>query len=165
MHKLARHIFTLFLLVVGFSSFGQIRPLRPVSRQPPGVQQRIIRQTQINRVEAVKEKYIGQRLKLTSDESDKFWPIYRRYRDAIAAVRQKKRLNNSKDQPDGEQQIKNELYYEGELVNIRKFYTDEFLKVMPADKVSEMFKAEREFTDELIKQLNERKQASTTPPN
>jgi hypothetical protein len=158
MLKLARHILALLLLlVIGCAAFGQGRP-RVIFRRPPNYEQRVIRQQQngLSRVEEVRENYIGQRLSLTSDQSQKFWPVYRRYQDALKEVRRKKRLNNSNAQANGTEQINRELFYEGELVNIRKFYTEEFLKILPPDKVSEIFKSEREFTDELIKQLAER---------
>ena len=74
----------------------------------------------------------------------------------MKAIRIKKRLNNSKAQVNGTEQIQKELFYESELVNTRKYYTDEFLKILPPEKVSEIFKSKREFTDELIKQLTER---------
>lgn len=159
MYKLARYIFlVLLLLVIGYDGFGQ---LRPVIRRPPNFQQRVIRGQAVQRVEIVKENYIGRRLNLTPEQAARFWPVYRRYQEAITAVRIKKRLNNTSATTDGAQQIRDELYYEEELVNIRKYYTDEFLKIVPPAKVSEMFKAEREFTDELIKQLRERRQAAT----
>jgi hypothetical protein len=164
MYKSAKHIFALlFLLSVGYTSFGQ---LRPVYRRPPNLQERVIRQNQAARIEAVKERYINRRLNLTAGESERFWPIYRQYQEKIVAIRKKKRLNNSSAQPDGTEQIQNELNYEADLVNVRKQYTNEFLKFLPSEKVSELFKAEREFQDELIKQLHERNQAvNTTPAN
>ncbi len=163
MYKLTRYIFVIFLLVIGCKTFAQ-RP-RVIFRRPPNLEQRVIRQqNSVSRVEAVRETYIGQRLSLTSDESQKFWPIYRRYQDALKEVRKKKRLNNSSAQANGTEQINKELYYESELVNIRKFYTDEFLKILPPDKVSMMFKSEREFNDELIKQLTERSEPVKTNP-
>ena len=159
MYKLARYIFlVLLLLVIGYDGFGQ---LRPVIRRPPNFQQRVIRGQAVQRVEIVKENYIGRRLDLTPEQGTRFWPVYRRYQEAITAVRIKKRLNNTSATTDGAQQIRDELYYEEELVNIRKYYTDEFLKIVPPAKVSEMFKAEREFTDELIKQLRERRRAAS----
>jgi hypothetical protein len=164
MHKLAKHISILFLVLgVGYNAFGQVRQAQ-IIRRPPNYQQRVIRkQAGVNKIEAVQETYIAKRLNLSGDESVKFWPLYRRYRDAIKEVRRKKRLNNSSATADGADQIKNELFYESELVNIRRFYTDEFLKVMPPDKVSQIFKSEREFTDELIKQLRERSEPVKTP--
>jgi hypothetical protein len=158
MYKLSRHILTLFFLLgIGYNTFGQIhRPQVPVLRHPPNLQQRVIKQNSVSKVIAVRETFIGHRLNLTGEESQKFWPMYRRYQDALMEVRRKKRLNNSSDQANGTEQINKELFYESELVNIRKYYTDEFLKILPPDKVSEMFKSEREFNDELIKQLQER---------
>jgi hypothetical protein len=164
MYKLARYIFILFLLMgIGVTTFAQVRS--PVYRRPPNFQQRVIRQPNgVNKIEAIRESYISQRLNLSADESIRFWPIYRRYQAALKEVRRKKRLNNSREQANGTEQIQKELYYEGELVNIRKYYTDEFLKILPPDKVSEIFKSEREFTDELIKQLRERSEPVKSNP-
>jgi hypothetical protein len=164
MYKLAKHIFTLILLLsIGYTSFGQ---LRPVFRRPPNLQERVLRQNQAARIEAVKEKYINRRLGLTADESERFWPIYRRYQAELVEILKKKRANNSSEQPDGAEQVKIELDLETQLVNVRKQYTAEFMKFLPSEKVSELFKAERDFHDELLKQLNERKQAvNTTPAN
>lgn len=158
MNRLIRHIFIVLLLLVGSKSFGQ---LRPVIRRPPGLQQRINREAAVQRVERVKEKYISQRLTLSSDEAVRFWPIYRQYQAEILEIRKRKRANNSAAQPDGAAQIQNELNYEADLVNIRKKYTNQFLKFLPAAKVSELFKAEREFNDELIRTLKERSEPNT----
>ncbi|MGN6638687.1 MAG: hypothetical protein ACTHJ8_07225 [Mucilaginibacter sp.] len=161
MYKLVRHISTLLvLLVIGFKSFGQSRP---EIHRPPNYEQRVIKRQ--SRVEQVRENYISRRLALTPEQSERFWPVYRRYQDALTAVRVKKRMNNSNTQADGTEQIQMELYYESELVNIRKFYTNEFLKILPPEKVSELFKAEREFTDELIRQLRERSGRTVNNPN
>jgi len=159
MYKLAKHIFIIFLLLsICPKTFGQVGG-RPIFRRPPAFQERVLRRQQNgggNRIEQVREQYVGQRLNLSADEGQKFWPIYRRYQEALKEIRRKKRLNNSSEQVNGTEQINKELFYESELVNTRKFYTSEFLKILPPDKVSEIFKSEREFTDELIKQLSER---------
>lgn len=162
MLKIPRHIpLVLLMLAFGYKGFGQ---LRPVFRRPPNLQERVIRQQAVQRVERVKENYISRRLNLTAEQTERFWPIYREYQSEIAAIRIKKRQNNSTAQPDGAQQIQNELNYEADIVNVRKKYTSEFLKFLPAEKVSELFKAEREFQDELIRQLRERNQAANTNP-
>ena len=101
---------------------------------------------------------------MSADQGQRFWPIYRRYRQSLKEILRKKRLNNSADQPNGTDQINKELFYESELVNTRKYYTDEFLKILPPEKVSLIFKSERDFNDELIKQLSERSEAIKTNP-
>ncbi len=58
--------------------------------------------------------------------------------------------------PNGSQQAVNELQYETELVNIRKQYLSEFMKILPPEKVSLLYKSERDFNDEVVRQLSER---------
>jgi hypothetical protein len=161
MYKSARHLFTLLLLLtIGYTGTGQVRP---IFRRPPNFEQRAIARQ--SRIEQVREIYLGRRLSLTASESARFWPVYRKYQDALTAIRDRRRQNSSKTQPDGQQLIENDLNYQTDLLNVRKYYTAEFLKILPPDKVSEMIKAEREFQDELIKQLRERQAATNpTPP-
>jgi hypothetical protein len=166
MYKLAKHIFIIFLFL-GFctTSFGQV--VRPLLRRPQNFQERVIQRPQnrgINRIEAVREEYISKRLSMGADQGQRFWPIYRRYRAALKQILAAKRRNNSADQPNGTDQINKELYYESELVNTRKYYTDEFLKILPPEKVSLIFKSERDFNDELIKQLSERSEGVKNNP-
>jgi hypothetical protein len=160
MYKSARHLFILLLLsTIGYTCMGQVRP---IFRRPPNFEQRAIRRQ--SRVEQVRETYLARRLALTRAESERFWPVYRKYQDALTAIRDRIRINNSSQQPNGQEQIENNLQYQTDLLNVRKYYTAEFLKILPPEKVSEMTKAEKEFQDELIKQLRERSQETTNPP-
>ena len=52
--------------------------------------------------------------------------------------------------------IDNELKFETELVNVRKHYRDEFLKVLTPDQLSMLYKSEVEFNEEMVRQLGER---------
>jgi len=53
------------------------------------------------------------------------------------------------------------LYYETQIVNIKQRFKNAFLKILPPEKVSELYKSEREFNDELVRSLSER----NTPNN
>ncbi|HTK21182.1 MAG TPA: hypothetical protein VL442_16785 [Mucilaginibacter sp.] len=166
MYKLAKHIFIIFLFLgICTTSFGQV--VRPLLRRPQNFQERVIQRPQnrgVNRIEAVREEYIDKRLSMSADQGQRFWPVYRRYRASLKQILTARRRNNSADQPNGIDQVNKELYYESELVNTRKYYTDEFLKILPPEKVSLIFKSERDFNDELIKQLSERSEAIKTNP-
>jgi len=163
MNKLLKLAFSiLFILTVADTSFGQriIRGM-PVRRMPmERLNNRAInmnnRPNQGRKMEVVKENYIGARLRLTPDEAKAFWPMYRQYVQDQTAVRILKRQNNSTASPDGTGQIDRELQYETELVNIRKHYRDEFLKILPREKVSELYKSESDFNAEAIRILGER---------
>jgi hypothetical protein len=157
MSKLTKPIFGILFLLLAFDfySFGQMRMRAPFQHRP--MQQRMERMPAAGRrIEVVKENFISKRLLLTPQESRAFWPLYRQYMQDVTAVRIAKRLNNSSSTTDGTEQINKDLAYETELLNIKKHYRDEFLKVLPPEKVSELYKSEREFTDEMLKQLSER---------
>ncbi|TWJ02591.1 hypothetical protein JN11_01564 [Mucilaginibacter frigoritolerans] len=141
----------IFLSGMAVTSFCQFR-MRPVQRGIPARP----RPVAVRKIEQVKENYIGQRLNLTPDESKAFWPLYRQYVEDQTAVRILKRQNNSNNSPNGTEQIDKDLQYETELLNIRKHYKDEFLKILPPEKVSQLYKSEREFNDEVLRQLSER---------
>ncbi|MDR6940593.1 hypothetical protein [Mucilaginibacter pocheonensis] len=156
MSKLVRHIFIiLFILTAGYESFAQAsnslvqrQKITPApTRDKKGVGKRL---------EAARDRFISKQLNLTDQESTKFWPLYRQYQQELTAVNILKRLNNSSASANGTEQIDKEIYYESQQVAIRKRYKDAFLKILPPEKVSELYKSEREFRDELIKQLSER---------
>jgi hypothetical protein len=158
MNKLIKNVLCmLFLLATGYYSFGQVRIRMPIRRYVP-----VQRYNQPNmpnpgkRMQLVKEGFISRQLRLTPDESRAFWPVYRQYVQDQTAIKILERQNTSNNSPNGTQQIDNELKYEMELVNIRKHYRDEFLKILPPQKVSELYKSERQFNDEVLRQLSER---------
>jgi hypothetical protein len=155
MNKLIKPVFgILFILAFSYSSFGQRRMQMPVRRGFP-----INRTVQPNpgrKLELVKESFISRQLKLTPEQSKAFWPLYRQYVQELTAIRILKRLNNTDASADGTVQIDKELAYEAQMVDVRKHYRDEFLKILPPEKVSELYKSEREFNDEMLKQLSER---------
>ncbi|HWZ36065.1 MAG TPA: hypothetical protein VNW51_07900 [Mucilaginibacter sp.] len=109
----------------------------------------------MRRIQVVKETFIAQQLNLTRAQADKFWPIYRQYQNDLIEVRRLKRVNNSDAQSNGAEQVKKDLDYDTQLVNIRKKYNDAFLQILPPEKVSQLIKAEREFNDELVRKLHE----------
>ncbi|NML19468.1 hypothetical protein HHL16_01220 [Pseudoflavitalea sp. G-6-1-2] len=99
------------------------------------------------RVEALKIAFITRKLDLSTEEAQKFWPIYNKYSAELRKVRQDARLNKEA-----------EIETEEKVLNIRKRYNIEFTKALPADKVNAFFKAEKEFGTMLQKELMERKQ-------
>jgi hypothetical protein len=49
------------------------------------------------RIEALKIAYITKKLNLSTDEAQKFWPIYNKYMDEIRKTRVDARLNKAKE--------------------------------------------------------------------
>ncbi|QHS54014.1 hypothetical protein GWR56_00045 [Mucilaginibacter sp. 14171R-50] len=144
--------YILFLLVFAIGNHNAVAQVNSFRRPSSAAKAK----TRNPKLQAVRDKFIGQQLALTSDESRKFWPVYRRYQQDLMAVTILKRQNNSSSTANGMDQINRELELDNQMVEIRKHYRDEFLKILPPEKVSTLYKSEVEFRNELIKQFSER---------
>mgnify|MGYP001555455258 CR=1 FL=1 len=97
------------------------------------------------KIQALKIAFITQKLHLTSAEAEKFWPVYNEYTNEIRNLR----LNNKEgDVLDNEQM----------LLDIRKKYKPSFEKILGPQRINNLFNAEREFRNALIKRLKEQRQ-------
>jgi lipase chaperone LimK len=97
------------------------------------------------KVQALKIAFITQKLQLTSTEAEKFWPVYNQYENEIKSLRSN---NQSGDVLENEEK----------LLNIRKKYKPSFEKIIGPEKVNQLFAAEKEFRNVLIKRLKNRNQ-------
>jgi len=163
MKALTKYIFvSLLLLAVGYGAGAQGIPRNSFRPSGPGAGQPRFNQmpnaSGVQKLQVIKEKYLDQNLQLTTDEAARFWPIYKRYQEEILEVRRLKRLNNSDAQANGREQVKKDLEFDGRLVEIKTRYNSEFLKVLPPEKLSRLYKSEREFSDEVIRMLGEHQQ-------
>lgn len=99
------------------------------------------------KIEALKIAYLTNKLSLSPDEAQKFWPVYNRYMDEI----RKTRL-------DAREKKQSEIVTDEKILGIRKKYNSEFGKVLSAEKVDAFFKAEKEFGTYLQKEIIQRRQ-------
>ena len=99
-----------------------------------------------SRIEALKIAYLTKKLNLSTDEAQRFWPIYNQYMGEIRKTRMDARQNKE-----------GELPTEEKLLNIRKKYNGEFNKALSTEKINTFFKAEKEFGTVLQKELMERR--------
>jgi len=97
------------------------------------------------RLEAYKIAYLTNILKLSSEEAQKFWPIYNKY---ISEIRQVKIQSRTMDEIDLEEKI----------VNVRKRYKNEFSQALPGERVNQFFKADKDFNNVVRKELQERRE-------
>ncbi len=95
------------------------------------------------KIQALKTAFITQKLKLTSAEAQKFWPVYGEYEADM------RKLLNDKSSPDV-------IANEEKILNIRKKYRPEFEKVLGKPRMNKLFISEKEFRGILIKQLNKK---------
>ena len=108
-------------------------------------------------IESVRAAFITQKLDLTPEESQKFWPVYNTYQQEFQQLvlkrnQHRKALKQSLGVPD------DELKTESEILELRKRYRVEFAKVLPRQKAALVYPAEREFMHQLMEQYKSRKQ-------
>lgn len=109
-------------------------------------------------IENVKVAFISSKLELTTEEAQKFWPIYNAYRKEFKEVIKLKHESKRNQQGSPNQQLDREINFDERILGLKKKYRMEFSKVIPPAKVLLFFDAEREFREHLIKQLRERRQ-------
>lgn len=109
------------------------------------------------KIEAIKMAFITQRLSLSPEESQSFWPLYNQYQKEISDLIVQRRAAKKDPNPDPIEAIDEDLDIDGKIVAVRKKYRKEFTKVLSPDKINQFYTAERDFREELIKQLKNRR--------
>ena len=102
-----------------------------------------LREKRTEKIQALKIAFITQKLELTSEEAQRFWPVYNRYEADIRQV-----MNNN----GGGDAIENEE----KILGVKKRYKSEFDKVIGQPKTNTLFNAEREFRGVLMRHLKNR---------
>lgn len=116
------------------------------------------------KVKSLEILYISRELDLTPEEAQKFWPVYKKYTQEVDLLisERRKRAKEMKSQPRTDKlandALDKELGFEKRMLDIKTKYKEEFLKVLPAKKVSNLYRAEREFRTMMIRQLKERRE-------
>lgn len=107
------------------------------------VQFSFAQQNRDDKIQALKIAFITERLQLTSSEAQQFWPVYNAYEDEVKKLRI--------DSKGGDV-----LENEEKLLQIRKKYRGSFEKILGKSKINDLFNAERDFRNILIKRLKNR---------
>jgi len=109
------------------------------------------------RVDSAKTAFITERLSLTPQQSEKFFPLYKEYNDKRKGLR--KEQNSLKSQSGNltatDDQLKADMNKLLDLrqkeVNLDKEYFEKFQKVISIRQLAELYHSESLFTRELIK--------------
>lgn len=114
-----------------------------------------------DKVEAIRVNFISERLKLTTNESEKFWPVYNEYNDKVKAVRKNLRQSLKKAPEELSDKEAEDLYQldlktrqaESELY---KQYRDKIKAIIGAKKTMKLRSAEEDFKIEIIKNIKDK---------
>ena len=122
-----------------------------------------IPQERMQEIKAQRTAFLTQRLDLTPEEAQRFWPVYNQYDKEAEAVRKEMReahrtIKKDSDLTDAEASaaIDKELAGRQKELDLRRKYAAEFKKVVGPVKTLKLAKAERDFNKELIKRMRDR---------
>lgn len=127
-------------------AFAQQEPPEEPIEVDPRAQQKI---------KAAHAAYITERLGLSSDEAEKFWPVYREYAQKRQEIRQqfrdaKRSGKNEKELLDLDFKVKQQE------LDLEKDYSGKFQKVISPQKVMNLRQAEGDFRKLLLRQIQQR---------
>jgi len=97
-----------------------------------------------NKLQSLEIAYLTKELNLSPEEAQKFWPVYNKY-----SAEMKETLRNKANDPDV-------LDKQQKLLDIRKKYRSEFLKVLSPDRVNQVFTSEVKFREMVRRELQDR---------
>ena len=98
-----------------------------------------------DRLEALKIAYRTQKLNLTTEEAQRFWPVYNQY------IADMKKVRVSETGGD-------EIEKDEKILAVRKKYQGDFGKALSPERANDFFRAEKEFYGFVAKELQQRRQ-------
>lgn len=112
------------------------------------------------KIDAAKTAFLTDKMNLTTEQSQKFWPIYNEYDAKRQQIRKKSKVlkdQNLDNLTDAQLRdaLSNMLEGRQQELNLEKEYVEKFQKVISVRQVATMYKAEKEFMKVLLNKLND----------
>ncbi len=104
--------------------------------------------------EAQRVAFFTEKLELTPEEAEKFWPVYREYKKAQTDLRKNERPKKDKsigEMTDDEVQelLDGMINYKQKELDLKKKYHEKFKTILPIKKVAKLYHAEEQFKKHL----------------
>lgn len=128
------------------------------------------RQERLSQLENARIAYLTEKVALTPDQAQKFWPLYNEFITKRRDLSRRLRLLRPTN-PDGltDQQIKDNLNQSFALrqqeIALEKDYFERFQRVISVRQVGRLALAERQFTREILQRVAGRPGRPTPPPD
>ncbi len=141
-------------LISGWAAIAQDPVDSDVVTQDPQVQEKI---------KNLRIAYISDKLSLTPDQAEKFWPVYREFSDQRKGIRQEMiqaRKQIKTDNPDPAKQeelVKLGLTLKQRELDLEKKYSERLMRVITAQQMLNLRKAEGDFQRIILEQVQQRR--------
>ncbi|AEV32343.1 hypothetical protein [Owenweeksia hongkongensis] len=120
------------------------------------------------KIESMRIAYITEKINLTPEEAQVFWPVYNQYREEFEKIIHRVEPNgkpphhlsdeelNKMSDKEVREMLTNEMEKQKLLVEHREKYFKKFTEILPIKKVALLYDAEREFQRKLMRQISDR---------
>ncbi len=131
----------------------------PAQDAPPGSTENTARE----KIKAARIGFITQRLNLTTEQAEKFWPVYNEFMQKRLDLRnqyKESEKTTTQNNPDPKQQqalVDLGLKLKQDQINLEKEYSDKLKSVITPQQILNLHQAERDFRTTIIQMLNNRR--------
>ena len=140
---------TIYLFLISFVSFAQHIDDR------------------MERIKSLRVAFISDKLQLTPEEAQKFWPIFNQFDEKQFELQRQKRLlmtklrpekSNNLSEKESSQLIAEDEKIETEIQNNRRLLAKNLQGIIPTQKILKLRQIEIEFKQKLLNQIQKRKE-------
>ncbi|MBK7220180.1 MAG: hypothetical protein IPH94_02220 [Saprospiraceae bacterium] len=130
----------LSFLLIGSMVFGQVGKRREALEE---------------RVKSLKIAFVTEKLALTPDESEKFWPVYNQMEAERASLMAEKKSDFGDDITDKEAQLYITRHFDirEKEIQLERRYIDKFKILLPDRKVAKLLWVEKQFRQEVMSNI------------
>ena len=126
----------------------------PLQAQPQGDKH--------ERIQAARVTFLTEKMQLTPEQAQKFWPVYNEFHKKRRDLKRKARVFKGQDldkltDAQLREGIKEMMDGKTKEAELEKSYSEKFLTVISPKQLATMYRAEKEFMKMLIKRLDENK--------
>lgn len=130
-------------------------------------------QSKREQLEALKIAHITEKLALTPEEAQLFWPLYNELEARMKAIRKQRRKNRKDTKANHDKMsdselaaaVESELNFEQQELDLKREYNKKFSKVLPVKKVVLLYEAQEGFKRRLLKGAKDRRKIPGGPPH
>jgi len=111
-----------------------------------------------DRMKAMKVAFITEKLGLTPEQSQDFWPVYEAFQNKQRGIRQANRPGKNINQMSDvelEKHLYQNLENEAQLLELKRTYLERFQEVITIRQIALLHKAERDFNRQVVERLLE----------
>ncbi len=104
------------------------------------------------KIEKLKMDFIAEKLNLSTQTANDFWPVYNEYDNAKQILFSKFRAQKQNEKDDL-QAVEHRMEREKEFLELREKYINRFSKILTPVQLSDLHRAERDFKNLVLRKI------------